>query len=47
MGIGAYDAKQFIEDLGGYIEVDSTLGKGTRFQVYLPVINENQTVIEK
>ncbi|MGF1692194.1 XrtA/PEP-CTERM system histidine kinase PrsK [Photobacterium kagoshimensis] len=47
MGIGAYDAKQFIEDLGGYIDVESTVGKGTRFLVHFPVIKQNQTVIEK
>lgn len=36
MGIGAYDAKKFIEQLNGYIEVCSTEGVGSRFEVYIP-----------
>lgn len=47
MGIGAYDAKQFIEDLGGYIDVESSVGKGTCFHVHIPAITQNQAVIEK
>ncbi|WP_371194249.1 XrtA/PEP-CTERM system histidine kinase PrsK [Glaciecola sp. SC05] len=37
MGIGAYDAKQFVEECGGNIIVNSELGKGTQFIVYLPI----------
>jgi putative PEP-CTERM system histidine kinase len=37
MGIGAYDAKQFVEESGGTIEVTSEEGKGTQFIVYLPI----------
>ncbi|WP_322805284.1 XrtA/PEP-CTERM system histidine kinase PrsK (plasmid) [Vibrio alfacsensis] len=36
MGIGAYDAKKFIEQLNGYIEVTSSEGVGSRFEVYIP-----------
>lgn len=36
MGIGAYDAKKFIEQLGGYIDVQSELGKGTCFTLSIP-----------
>ncbi len=36
MGIGAYDGKKFIEQLGGYIDVHSKPGVGTRFDVYIP-----------
>ncbi|MZI95532.1 PEP-CTERM system histidine kinase PrsK [Vibrio sp. CAIM 722] len=36
MGIGAYDAKKFIEQLGGYIQVDSTLGEGSQFVLHIP-----------
>ncbi|OAN12979.1 hypothetical protein A3K86_15015 [Photobacterium jeanii] len=38
MGIGAYDAKQLVEELGGFIEVHSELGKGSDFQLFLPQI---------
>jgi len=31
MGIGAYDAKHYIEEIGGRITVDSEVGKGTTF----------------
>ncbi len=37
MGIGAYDAKKFIEQLNGYIDVYSEEGVGSRFDVYIPV----------
>ncbi|MFC4700306.1 XrtA/PEP-CTERM system histidine kinase PrsK [Glaciecola siphonariae] len=37
MGIGAYDAKQFIDECGGDIMVDSEVGKGTEFIVRLPI----------
>lgn len=37
MGIGAYDAKQFIQSLGGKIEVSSELEQGSTFVIYLPL----------
>ncbi|WP_395344760.1 XrtA/PEP-CTERM system histidine kinase PrsK [Ningiella sp. W23] len=37
MGIGAYDAKHYIEEIGGSIEVHSELEKGTEFVVRLPI----------
>lgn len=37
MGIGAYDAKQFIDECGGNIIVNSELGIGTTFIVLLPL----------
>jgi putative PEP-CTERM system histidine kinase len=40
MGIGAYDAKNFIEELGGTIEVDSTLGEGTVFTLKVPMMEQ-------
>ncbi|MBT1064868.1 PEP-CTERM system histidine kinase PrsK [Bowmanella sp. Y26] len=36
MGIGAYDAKNYIEKVGGRIEVVSQVGQGTRFSLFLP-----------
>ncbi|MFQ3249049.1 MAG: putative PEP-CTERM system histidine kinase [Glaciecola sp.] len=37
MGIGAYDAKNYIEQIGGVIAVDSELGQGTTFTLSIPV----------
>lgn len=38
MGIGAYEALQYINELGGKIDVESEPGQGTRMIVRLPVI---------
>ena len=37
MGIGAYESFQYVQELGGKIEVDSELGVGTTVTVLLPV----------
>jgi putative PEP-CTERM system histidine kinase len=37
MGIGAYDAKQFIHECGGSINVHSEINEGTEFVVHLPI----------
>nr|WP_136250346.1 XrtA/PEP-CTERM system histidine kinase PrsK [Ningiella ruwaisensis] len=37
MGIGAYDAKQFVQECGGSIQVNSEVGSGSEFIVRLPV----------
>ncbi|MGY5450718.1 XrtA/PEP-CTERM system histidine kinase PrsK [Agarivorans sp. MS3-6] len=37
MGVGAYDAKRFVEELGGHIQVTSSLGEGSLFKLYLPI----------
>jgi putative PEP-CTERM system histidine kinase len=39
MGIGAYECRETIRALGGQLEVDSTLGRGTRFRISLPLDN--------
>jgi PAS domain S-box-containing protein len=36
-GIGLYIVKRIVENNGGHIEVQSELGKGTSFNIYLPV----------
>ncbi len=36
-GIGAYQAREFVRKCGGTIEVESRLGRGTRFMLRLPL----------
>lgn len=36
-GVGMDMVKRSVESIGGYIEIDSTLGEGTTFQLYLPL----------
>jgi putative PEP-CTERM system histidine kinase len=36
MGIGAYQAREYIRQLGGQLDVTSTPGQGTRFDIRLP-----------
>jgi signal transduction histidine kinase len=40
VGLGLFIAKTLIDAHGGRIEVESTLGRGTCFSVYLPVMSE-------
>ena len=35
-GVGAYEAKTLIAAMGGRLEVESRLGDGTRFTLFLP-----------
>ncbi|KGJ95971.1 hypothetical protein ND16A_1150 [Thalassotalea sp. ND16A] len=37
MGIGAFEAKQFIQEQKGFLDVSSVLGEGSRFTIELPV----------
>jgi putative PEP-CTERM system histidine kinase len=51
MGIGAYEARQYIRELGGRIEVESRLAEGTIFRVTLPPaidnhVDETSTAVE-
>ena len=36
MGIGAYQAREYVRALGGRVEVESARGKGTAFRIFLP-----------
>jgi len=42
MGIGVFEAKQYIESLGGNIQVTSFEGKGTTFHLTLPDTKEQE-----
>jgi putative PEP-CTERM system histidine kinase len=42
MGVGVYESREFIRALGGDIEVESQVGKGTRFTLSIPVGNPLQ-----
>jgi len=37
MGIGAYQAREYVQMLGGQVEVQSSPGLGTSFSITLPV----------
>ncbi len=38
MGIGAFESFQYVQELGGKIEVQSTVGQGTRLTISLPLL---------
>ena len=38
MGIGAYQAREYVRSLGGSVGVDSTPGRGTVFRIRLPLV---------
>ena len=37
MGIGVFQAREYVNKLGGSFDVESVLGKGTTFTLYIPV----------
>lgn len=41
MGIGAYECREYVRSLGGQVQVESTPGKGTRFSIQLPYVNQD------
>lgn len=43
MGIGAYQAREFVRDLNGYLDIDSTPGSGTEVTIRLPVAGGEAT----
>ena len=38
MGIGAFESFQYVQELGGKIDVDSAVGQGTRLTISLPLL---------
>jgi signal transduction histidine kinase len=37
MGIGAYQVREYVRELGGEVEVNSAVGRGTWFAISLPL----------
>lgn len=46
MGIGMYESREYIRELGGRIEVSSQAGKGSTFRIVLPVAERLRTLDE-
>ena len=46
MGIGAYEAREFVRGLGGRLAVTSTPGRGTRFRFELPLASADAGGVE-
>lgn len=44
MGVGTYECKMYIEELGGDISVESAPGRGSRFTVRLPLVAEGAPI---
>jgi signal transduction histidine kinase len=40
MGIGAYQVREYVQLIGGQVEVQSSPGIGTRFSVRLPLMQQ-------
>ena len=46
VGLGLYLAKRLIKELGGRIEIESEVGRGTCFTVFLHVWNDKTDKID-
>lgn len=42
MGVGTYECQQYVQELGGRIEVTSIENKGSTFRVYLPQVGDER-----
>ncbi len=47
MGIGAYQAREYVRALGGDVEVQSSPGRGTRFLIKLPLAPEQRVLVSE
>ena len=47
MGIGAFESREYINELGGRLEVSSAPGRGTTFRVLLPLHQQEALVAER
>lgn len=46
MGIGMYESREFIRQLGGEIRVSSTPGQGTRISLFIPACQDDKRQVE-
>ncbi|RMG28119.1 MAG: PEP-CTERM system histidine kinase PrsK [Gammaproteobacteria bacterium] len=46
MGVGAHEVREFVESLGGRVEVLSRVGEGTTFRIRLPVSDERENRVQ-
>jgi len=46
-GIGAFEARTLIADMGGRLEVESQEGEGSRFTIYLPAADDLSAQLER
>jgi two-component system, cell cycle sensor histidine kinase and response regulator CckA len=46
-GLGLSTAMGIIKNHGGFVTVSSEVGKGTQFQIFLPAVEEIETLLEK
>jgi len=44
MGVGVYECQEFIDALGGRVEVSSVVGQGSEFILTIPVINNEELI---
>ena len=42
MGIGAYQVREYVQSLGGRVEVESERGRGTQFRLLLPLAEKQE-----
>ena len=42
MGIGTYESREYIRELGGKLEVHSEVGRGSRFEIVLPLVGSGR-----
>jgi putative PEP-CTERM system histidine kinase len=47
MGIGAFESREYINELGGSLEVSSSPGAGTTFRVLLPLHQQQEMLADK
>ena len=46
MGIGVYECRQYVQQIGGRIDVQSAPGEGTRVRIYLRAVRPAQAELE-